>query len=74
MKCKDCGETESPPARTAGWLCEACFELRKLTLEAVKAGTISMDEFRELQRALARGDGRAANAMRRCLGMDSPTI
>ncbi len=72
MKCKDCGETNQPMSPRASWICVSCFELRGKIVEAMK--TMDADEFRELQRVIARGDGTGANAMRRVLGLDAPVL
>lgn len=75
MKCNDCGSknyVQSDFGR--GDVCIKCFELRGQLLDAVKVGSVCMDEFRELQKVLGSRNGKAASAIRRTLGLTAPEI
>jgi hypothetical protein len=75
MKCNDCGSTNYNQSQAGrADVCPECFQLRLDLLNAVKSKLVSMDEFRELQRTLASGNGQAANAIRRVLGLTAPEL
>jgi hypothetical protein len=73
MKCNDCGSADFTSSLRAD-VCLECFDLRGKLLDAVKSGSVSMDEFRELQHEISTGRGLAANAIRRVLGLSSPDL
>jgi len=50
-------------------ICCDCWELRGQLVTAMSEKRIDMDEFRELQRVIARHDGQGASAIRRVLGL-----
>lgn len=73
MRCNDCGPTENKPSRRSD-VCEPCLALRGQLMTAVKEKRVGMDEFRELQRVLASGSGKGADAIRRVLSEWAPEI
>lgn len=73
MRCRDCGNTDYQPSDRTD-VCVPCFDLRKRLMRGVKAGTVSMDEFREVQREMQRETGQSAAATMRVLGLDQPSI
>lgn len=73
MKCNDCGKVQEKMSLRLD-LCQDCWDLRAKLIESVKAGKVSMDEFKELQRLMANRSGQAAAAVRRVLGLTAPEI
>lgn len=59
MRCGDCWATEYVPSRRHD-VCVDCFARRLATIEAVKDGRLSMQEFQRIQKALGhqRGTGK----------------
>lgn len=72
MKCHDCGAEDFPARNSRVDVCDDCWDLRLKLIQGVKAGTVTREQFKCVQRTMAQDvfrHGRAARRMRKVLGL-----
>lgn len=74
MKCNDCGKSPYVSTGSRSDVCDECLMLRGQLIGALHAKKVDPDEFRQIQRVLASGNGQGANVIRRVLGLTAPEI
>ena len=70
MKCCDCGAKDFEASRRRD-LCVGCFKRRLQLLEGVKAGQVSVEDFKAVQRSIGNDhfkQGRAKRKIDKLLG------
>lgn len=55
-------------------VCDSCWQLRLMTMEALRNGKLHWDELKLVQRQMQLETGVAASMMTQALGLDSPNI